>query len=218
MTLLPAARVSISPSLVISMPPIWSVVTKLLISPPVAVSHTRTVLSSLQLTNCLLSGVYITCLIPPVWPSNLMMGSLGCSRSNILTQQQLIDLMKTKAGNYLSILSLLPVARAALSLLKLTLLTICLCWRVSSSSPDRASHTLAEKSAAPVAALLASLLMSTPHTAPLCPSNVPIQSPVSPARNIGFPEMEFHHNWNSRYTIRLYHLYMQKWSNIVLQD
>ena len=37
MTLLPAARVSISPSLVISMPPIWSVVTKLLISPPVAV-------------------------------------------------------------------------------------------------------------------------------------------------------------------------------------
>merc|ERR1719361_2666588 len=156
-------------------------VVKLLISAPLAgdiqgktesqrgncspVSHTRTVLSSLQLRSCLLSGLYITCLMPPVWPSNLMIGSLGCSRSNIL---------KT--------LSLLPVARAALSLLKLTLLTMCLCWRVSSSSPDRASHTFAEKSAAPVAALLASLLMSTPHTAPLWPSNVPIQSPVSPAR------------------------------------
>ena len=60
MTLLPAARVRISPSLVISMPPIWSEVVKLLISDPVAVSHTRTVLSSLQLTSALLSGVYIT--------------------------------------------------------------------------------------------------------------------------------------------------------------
>merc|ERR1712018_986420 len=56
---------------------------------------------------------------------------------------------------------------AALSLLKLTDLTMCLCWRVSSSSPLSASHTLAEKSAAPVAAFVASLLTSTPHTAPL---------------------------------------------------
>ena len=40
--------------------------------------------------------------------------------------------------------------------------------------------TLAEKSAAPVAALVASLLTSTPQTAPLWPSKVPIQSPVSP--------------------------------------
>ena len=38
MTLLPSVRVRISPSLVISsLPTIWSVVTKLLISPPVAV-------------------------------------------------------------------------------------------------------------------------------------------------------------------------------------
>ena len=47
--------------------------------------------------------------------------------------------------------------------------------------------THAEKSAAPVAALVASLLSVAPHTAPLWPSNVPIQSPVSPCRNIGFP-------------------------------
>ena len=40
--------------------------------------------------------------------------------------------------------------------------------------------TLAEKSAAPVAALVASRLTSTPQTAPLWPSKVPIQSPVSP--------------------------------------
>lgn len=38
----------------------------------------------------------------------------------------------------------------------------------------------AEKSAAPVAALVASLLIVAPHTAPLWPLNVPIQSPVSP--------------------------------------
>lgn len=43
------------------------------------------------------------------------------------------------------------------------------------------------KSAAPVAACVAAVLRATPHTAPLCPSNVPIQSPVSPCRSIGFP-------------------------------
>ena len=47
--------------------------------------------------------------------------------------------------------------------------------------------THAVKSAAPVAALLASLLRLAPHTAPLWPSKVPIQSPVSPWRSIGFP-------------------------------
>ena len=86
MTLLPSVRVRISPSLVISsLPTIWSVMMKLLISTPVTVSQTRSVLSSLKLTNCLLPGVYITCLMPPMRPSNLMIGSLGCSRSNILT-------------------------------------------------------------------------------------------------------------------------------------
>merc|ERR1719228_1931507 len=142
-------------------------------SPPVAVSHILTVLSSLQERSCLLSGVYITCLIPEVCPSNLTIGSDGCSRSKIR-----------------STLSLLAVANAALSLLKLTDLTMCLCWRVSSSSPLRASHSLAEKSAAPVAALVASLFTSTPHTAPLWPSNVPIQSPVSPCLNMGFPSLQ----------------------------
>lgn len=50
--------------------------------------------------------------------------------------------------------------------------------------------TFAWKSAAPEAAREASLLMSTPHTQPLWPSNVPIQSPVSPCRNIGFPSVK----------------------------
>ena len=45
----------------------------------------------------------------------------------------------------------------------------------------------AVKSAAPVAACVASLFKVALHTAPLCPSKVPIQSPVSPCRNIGFP-------------------------------
>ena len=51
--------------------------------------------------------------------------------------------------------------------------------------PGTSTHAV--KSAAPVAALLASLLRLAPHTAPLWPSNVPIQSPVSPWRSIGFP-------------------------------
>ena len=50
--------------------------------------------------------------------------------------------------------------------------------------------TYAEKSAAPVAANVASLFSAAPHTAPLWPSNVPIQSPVSPCRNIGFPSVK----------------------------
>ena len=56
--------------------------------------------------------------------------------------------------------------------------------------PDLITQTAithAEKSAAPVAAFVASLFNVAPHTAPLWPSNVPIQSPVSPCRNIGFP-------------------------------
>ena len=118
MTLLPSVRVRISPSLVISsLPLIWSVMTKLLILPPVTVSQTQTVLSSLKLTNCLLPGVYITCLMPPMRPSNLMIGSLGCSRSNILTTNHNIYYLFpqniTKLPGNL-IVTTAPVARAAL--------------------------------------------------------------------------------------------------------
>ena len=62
--------------------------------------------------------------------------------------------------------------------------TMCLCLNSSSSSPVSASHTLAEKSPETVAHLVASGLSAAPHTAPLCPSKVPIQSPVSPDRII----------------------------------
>jgi hypothetical protein len=43
------------------------------------------------------------------------------------------------------------------------------------------------KSAEAVAAWSAGVSRHAAQTAPLCPSNVPIQSPVSPFRNIGFP-------------------------------
>ena len=52
--------------------------------------------------------------------------------------------------------------------------------------------TLAVKSAAAVAARVARLFRATPHTAPLWPSKVPIQSPVSPCRSIGFPSTKTH--------------------------
>ena len=54
--------------------------------------------------------------------------------------------------------------------------------------------TYAVKSAAPVAAFVASPVKVALQTAPLCPSNVPIQSPVSPCRNIGLPSTETTHN------------------------
>jgi len=56
---------------------------------------------------------------------------------------------------------------------------------VASSAPDTASHSLAVKSAAPVAASVAFSSSRAAHTAPLCPANVPIQSPVSPRRSMG---------------------------------
>jgi len=48
------------------------------------------------------------------------------------------------------------------------------------SNEDKRVTTDAVKSAAPVAALDASRVKAAPQTAPLWPSNVPIQSPVSP--------------------------------------
>lgn len=52
-------------------------------------------------------------------------------------------------------------------------------------------YTYAVKSAAAVAALVASLFNVAPQTAPLWPKNVPIQSPVSPWRSIGLPSKKY---------------------------
>lgn len=68
-----------------------------------------------------------------------------------------------------------------------THLTMWLCCRLTFSSPVTESHILAEKSAAPDDANVASLFNATLHTAPLWPMKVPTQSPVSPARNMGLP-------------------------------
>lgn len=51
-------------------------------------------------------------------------------------------------------------------------------------------ETYAVKSAAPVAASVASCFNVALQTAPLCPSKVPIQSPVSPFRNMGLPSVQ----------------------------
>ena len=50
-------------------------------------------------------------------------------------------------------------------------------------------ETHAVKSALPDAARDASGLSLVDHTAPLCPTNVPIQSPVH-SRSIGFPSLQ----------------------------
>jgi hypothetical protein len=52
-----------------------------------------------------------------------------------------------------------------------------------------AFHRRAEKSALAVAPCVAGAFSVAPHTHPLCPSNVPIQSPVSPFRSIGWPSL-----------------------------
>jgi hypothetical protein len=65
--------------------------------------------------------------------------------------------------------------------------TMCLCWNEYSSSPVMAFHTRALKSAAPVTACVAGTFNEADQTAPLWPSKVPIQSPLSPSRIIGLP-------------------------------
>uniref|UniRef100_A0A6B0UE51 Putative secreted protein n=1 Tax=Ixodes ricinus TaxID=34613 RepID=A0A6B0UE51_IXORI len=90
----------------------------------------------------------------------------------------------------LIVLSLLPVRSLTPSASKSTHRTMWGWVKVCSSSPATAFHSFAVKSAAPVAALEASLLSATPHTAPLWPTNVPIQSPVSPCLSIGLPSLQ----------------------------
>jgi len=87
-----------------------------------------------------------------------------------------------------------------------TALTICLCASVLYSVPVLTSHSLlccrcqsvgcsggtyAVKSADPVRARLRVWLSLADHTAPLCPLNVPIQSPVLPTRSIASPSFHF---------------------------
>lgn len=55
----------------------------------------------------------------------------------------------------------------------------------------------AEKSADADAARNALLSRQQLHTAPLCPSNVPIQSPVSPFLSIGVESRNKQYNHNS---------------------
>ena len=80
-----------------------------------------------------------------------------------------------------------PVSSRWQSPEKHTDLTMCLCSNLYSSSPVMAFHSRAEKSALAVAACVAGAFRVAPHTHPLCPSNVPIQSPVSPLRIMGWP-------------------------------
>mmetsp|Transcript_14914 Transcript_14914/g.28966 ORF Transcript_14914/g.28966 Transcript_14914/m.28966 type:complete len:204 (+) Transcript_14914:1427-2038(+) len=82
--------------------------------------------------------------------------------------------------------SLPPVSSLSSSGENSTVLTTCLWSNWCSSSPFTASQSRAEKSPPPVATRLASELKAALHTAPLCPSKVPIQSPLSPQRSIGF--------------------------------
>ena len=145
-TVWPWATVTIFPSLLNSIPPIDPDKSSLVISFPELESQNLNVLSSEQDISCLSFGVKRTCLIPEVCPSNSTLGSSWCSKSNIR-----------------SFLSFDPLAKYFEQDEKLTDLTMCLCVKVSSSSPDTAFHIFAEKSAAPVAALLALRFRSTPN-------------------------------------------------------
>lgn len=51
--------------------------------------------------------------------------------------------------------------------------------------------THAVKSAAPVAACVPSLFKQQPQTAPLCPTKLPIQSPVDPLCSIGLVSVRY---------------------------
>merc|ERR1719376_2000466 len=122
---------------------------------PDRASHNRKVLSSPAEINCsLVPAEKRTCLRPEVWPSKVTLASALAS----------VAFSRSKMRSFLS---LLPVARNSESDEKLTDLTMCLWLNVASSSPLTAFQILAEKSAAPEAALVALAFKSTPHTAPL---------------------------------------------------
>eukprot|EP01139_Manchomonas_bermudensis_P019633 Amastigsp_a677050_48.p2 type:complete len:239 gc:universal Amastigsp_a677050_48:257-973(+) len=83
-----------------------------------------------------------------------------------------------------------PVATRPPSLVTSTPLTTCSCGRVRTSSPESNDHSLTEKSAEAVATSGARAAFRMHHTAPLWPSNVPIQSPVTPSRTMGLPSTD----------------------------
>ena len=145
-TLWPWATVIMHPSLLSSIPPIVPDNSNLFISFPELESQNLNVLSSEHDNNCLSFGVNRTCLILDECPSKITFGSSGCSRSNIR-----------------SFLSFDALAKYFEHDEKFTDLTICLWVKFSSSSPDTAFQIFAVKSAAPVAALLASRFRSTPN-------------------------------------------------------
>mmetsp|Transcript_13900 Transcript_13900/g.38106 ORF Transcript_13900/g.38106 Transcript_13900/m.38106 type:complete len:230 (+) Transcript_13900:216-905(+) len=130
-------------------------------------SHTRSTLSSPPLTSLVPHGRKSALLTPAVWPSISVMDWV------------------LSVSKILSFLNLPPHMSSLVSGEKSTLLTMWEHWKLCSSSPVSASHSRAVKSADPVAARRAGVSRRADHTAPLCPSKVPIQSPVSPRRIIG---------------------------------
>mmetsp|Transcript_28490 Transcript_28490/g.64509 ORF Transcript_28490/g.64509 Transcript_28490/m.64509 type:complete len:206 (-) Transcript_28490:3-620(-) len=166
-TSVPAATVSIFWSRESSTeltPPSKSI---LLTSASVLTSHTLTLLSSDPVRNVVGCGRKRTTLMVFVCPVT-MRGSLsGWLMSNMR-----------------SFASFPPVTSVLLSADQSAARTMCRCLSSRSSSPVIASQTLAEKSPEHVATRVAGALSAAPQTAPLCPSKVPIQSPVSPERSI----------------------------------
>ena len=73
--------------------------------------------------------------------------------------------------------------------LKHTVFTMCLCANVCKQSPVIALNNFALKSALAVAQCVAGTFKVASQHAPLCPSNVPIQSPVVASLSIGFPSL-----------------------------
>mmetsp|Transcript_27313 Transcript_27313/g.76729 ORF Transcript_27313/g.76729 Transcript_27313/m.76729 type:complete len:249 (+) Transcript_27313:302-1048(+) len=117
-----------------------------------------------------------------MWPPSMDHSSLRTATPCLMMVGSALGLPRSKMR---IILSLPPVASRAPSALKSTLLTMWLWSKAWSSAPLMASHSLAEKSALPVAHCVAVRFSFADHTAPLCPSNVPIQSPVDADRSMG---------------------------------
>mmetsp|Transcript_40997 Transcript_40997/g.86157 ORF Transcript_40997/g.86157 Transcript_40997/m.86157 type:complete len:242 (-) Transcript_40997:68-793(-) len=88
-------------------------------------------------------------------------------------------------SNTLNIPSCPPVANLLESPLQSHVFTTCLCGNTYKLCPLIASHTRTEKSPLAVPANSALGSRRHDHTAPLCPENVPIQSPVVAERSMG---------------------------------
>ena len=157
-------------------------------------SYHLNILSSEAERRMLGSGPQTRDLMAPVWSvggsSKAMDAELSGAEEPLEEGRPLLAVPARARSHTRTRFSIPPVAKRRFALspspaAKATARTMWLCPSTAIVSPVKVSHTLALKSALPVAASVASEESLALQIAPLCPMKVPIQSPVRPSRSMG---------------------------------